>query len=163
MTVARSVKAAAVQWHAEEEEDCAVAAVTDGDGGGDSATPRRGLSWREAVAYSALALLAIVATLFSGDHDRYPFGGAWDGPCRPCERDGDGTPEACDLPAEPKVVFLILDEKGITDVKPGAFKSASITSRPSASATAASRRFARAFSTACRTRGPLASRTTASQ
>ena len=110
-----------MQRHAEEEEDAGevAAATTDGDG----ATPRRRrLSLREAAAYSALALCAIAATLLSGDRDRYPFGGAWDGPCRPCECDGNGTLVSCDLPAELKILFIFLDDRGIADIKPGAFK-----------------------------------------
>ena len=130
VTVARSIEAAAVQHHVEDEDNvgvgaaaaAAAAATAEGGGRGGGAPPLRRLPWRVATACSALALLAIAAAFFSGDRDIYPFRGAWDGACRPCECDGDGVLVSCALPVELKAIKLYIHGKGITGIEPGAFE-----------------------------------------
>ena len=121
VTVARSIEAAAVWRRAEDEENALSASEGDADGGGGAPQLRR-LSWRAAAACSALALSVIALTLFSGDRDRYPFGGAWNGMCRPCECDGNNVLVSCALPADLKATALFLDNKRIAGIRPGAFQ-----------------------------------------
>ena len=130
VTVARSIKVAAVQRHTEDENNAgagaaaaaAAAATTEGGDGSGGAPPLRRLPWRVAAASSALALLAIAAAFFSGDRDIYPFRGAWDGACQPCVCDGDGMLVSCALPVELKVPKLYMNARGITGIEPGAFE-----------------------------------------